>query len=207
MNKKNKLIIIGSIILFIVILVISTVYFLTPRSYLKISAAPDDVYIKIDSNTKQKTKNGNTINLEPGTHTISISRDEFSTYTENINIKNRETIEILTTLNPLTENARTILRKSSQSVIERSTAKKIDKASENMVKFFPLVRELPITARLYNIYACKSVKYSYDSTKIAICINGINQDDNDIKLYIYNHVKSLGYNLDDYEVIWNISSN
>lgn len=204
MNKRN--VIIGLSGLFIIGLVVYFIlYSITPRATILLAIAPEEGFISIDNSSKQSVKNKQTISVTPGNHTVIFSREEFDSFSKDITVDNKQTLEVIIVLNPLTEAAKKLLLTSgSQEVIQRLDGEKIIKESSQLEKDYPILSVLPIKARLYVINSCKSIKYPDDSKKIAICVD-VAQDG--LEDYVYKDIRSHGYNPDDYEIIFNNISN
>jgi len=198
MISKRNVVVIGVVLLLAYVGLM--VYFLIPKSYLLFKTAPEQVVIQIDGKDKKTITNGDTVTITPGKHDITISRDEFYPYSKNVYLKNGESIEYVVALIPLTDNAKKLLNNSaSQSVMERFSSIKMDQNVNTITKNYPIIKILPIVNRLYLIYSCPSKKYPSDPTKIALCIE---VPENGWETTIKNDIKAMGYNLDDYELIW-----
>jgi len=198
MSKKQ---IISIVSLFILVIVIWSVYLLIPKSYILFQTAPEVVYIRINEKKERVVNNGDKIFFKPGNYKIIIYKDEFNPQFEEFTIKNGETKEIVAALKPLTENAKNILLGNDKSikVLEKSTSIRIDSESEFLEKTYPILKILPIETRNYTILTCSSKKYPDQSNKVALCIDITSAS---IKDYVEKEIISKGYNLNDYEVIW-----
>lgn len=199
MNKK-----IISLLIFIVIfisIVFAVYYYITPKSYLKIEVAPEQVSLKIDNENSINITNGNTITIKPGDHKLIFSRDEFDSYTINISIKKDESKSVIAVLKALTENAKKLLNNSkSNKVIEKFTGINLYNQDSKALINYPILKILPINNPYYRVMACNSKQFPNDSEKIAICVI---MDDLGYKNDLKNEIIHRGYNLDNYEVIWN----
>lgn len=197
MNKKQRNLLITLIIL---VVIGSLVFFLFPRTQLSLAIAPSPLNIKIDSGATQRVKNGDKVSVSPGDHTITVSEDQFTSYTTKITIKFGETQELLVALTPTTDVAQQRLNDDvSQAIVQRFHGKTMSSQTDQLSKDYPILSILPITARFYRIYPCPSQKYPNDSTKIAVCVD-TNQDG--IQPYVEKDLASRGFNASDYEMIY-----
>lgn len=201
MNKKRLfLIIFIPTLLFIAIIIAAILNFISPKSYISLSVAPENVVITVDNKQKINAKNGDTITVSPGSHAILISQDNFDSYTAKISLSQNETKNILAALNPKNDSARQLLNNSnSNKIVQESYNQTSKQQKEILSKNYPLINKLPVYTRSYVISACESQKYPGDSTKIAICITTTTDE---AKPYALKKIQSLGFNPTDYEIIW-----
>lgn len=176
------------------------VYFLIPKTYIIFSVAPGQVTISINGKPKQTVNNKDTVMVSPGHYSIVVTRDEFESYTGELDVKSGNTTEFLVALNPQTDAARALLQDdASQAIIQRFHGNALTNDTEKITTTYPIISVLPIDARLYTVYACQSVKYSNDNTKIAVCVD-LYQDG--LIPYVLKDIQSRGYNPSDYEIIY-----
>lgn len=195
--KRKQIIIIIIVLLIVVILI----YLLIPKSYLKFTTSPQQADIIIDNSPKGSIKNGEIKIINPGHHKITISRDEFSTYTKDIDININETKEILVILDAYTNNAKNILNTpEDQRIREANYRKETEEGAKLIEKEYPILKILPYYSHSYNIKSCDSKKYPNNKSKIAICIKVI---DPNTKKFALKFITDKGYIPNDYEIIWN----
>ncbi|MDK2899486.1 MAG: hypothetical protein PWQ10_673 [Patescibacteria group bacterium] len=198
--KKRKLVIFIALLLTIISLAIYI--YIASGTYLKFTVAPQEVYVSIDNKDKKQINNKDSINIEPGKHSITISQDEFKSYTEEIEITKSKTNTILVALTPLTDNARNIMKsKENIKVIEPFEAIITAKNAKIIKENYSIIKDLPVKSFRYQIYGCKSEKYPDDSTKVALCISYTDGNEDDIKQTAFNRLEKMGYNPSDYEII------
>jgi len=198
-NKKTILII--ALVFSLIVTILTVYYFSIPRSYIKIELAPHQAYLNIDKNIKNIT-NGKNLSISPGKHSLVFYRDQFSSFSQNIDIKRNETITLTVALKALTTEAKNILNTDeSNKIIEKYTSIKLDKQSDSLDANYPILKILPINNKYYQLFSCKSQKYPNDSSKIALCVI---MDDLGYSDTLYEEAQRYGYNLNDYELIWNI---
>lgn len=196
--KKKQLRIIIAITA--VIIVGAIIYAVYPRTQLLIQSAPKSVDIKIDNSAVKHVNRGDKVSVSKGNHTIVVSQDDFSSYTTNITVKFGETKEFLVALDPQTDAARELISdQTSQDIIQRFYGNKLSNQTDQLNKDYPILKVLPINARLYRVYPCASQKYPNDATKIAICVD-TSQDG--LEPYIAKDFASRGYDINNYEVIY-----
>jgi hypothetical protein len=202
MNKYRKLII-SSILMFVILIIIVIVYQIIPKSYLRFETAPQNVTVLIDNKNSRSIKNGDTIIIKPGKHTISVSKTGFGPYIKEITLNNQQTSDFLVALTPQTDDAKKQLdNSSSRDVIQKFYGKIYINQTDEMNKNYPILKVLPISARLYTISACPSKKYPDDQTKIALCVDS---NQTGLEQYVFKDILSRGYNPDDYEFIWTVT--
>jgi hypothetical protein len=204
MNKRNKLILIIIGIIFILSVIGLIIYSLIPKAYIQFNTAPQQVNISIDNGKKQSIDNSESVLVKPGHHSVTVSRDEFSDYTNTVDVKNSKTVNFLVALKPLTDGANSLLQDSkSQAVVQSFYGNIQQKQAIQITAKYPILSILPMQARLYRLYACPSQKYPNDSLKIAICVD---EAQSGLEPFVLKDIQSRGYNLSDYEVIWNVIS-
>ena len=174
------------------------IYYMIPKSYVQFVIAPNQVSATIDGTNKQSVKTGDTITISPGHHTITLTRDEFDPFVREIDTKNSETIQFLAVLNPLTDAARELLNSDeSRPAMDVQGQVNYDKGFNEMMTKNPILSMLPIEGQLYSVDSCPATDKT--SGKIALCIDS---SDPSIKTDILNDIRNLGYNPEDYEIIW-----
>lgn len=199
MNKHAKIIIIT-----LTVLALATAgYFIFPKSYITASIAPDGATVSIDGGKRRTVKTGSTLLVVAGKHTYVISKTDFAPQTVTLESGNNQTKELLVALVPQTDDATTQLETAaSQAILQRVNGPKMDATIDTINQNYPIVKDLPIYARLYSITSCPSQKYPGDSSKIALCVD-VSQDG--LEPYVRKDIASRGYNPDDYEIIYSQS--
>lgn len=198
MNRRNIIIIISVLSLALIGLII---YALIPKTQLLFSVAPHEVTASINGQVRQVT-NGQKINVKPGVYKITISRDQFDSYSLSVTVSEGKTAEVLVALNPQTDAARALLNnQESQDIIQRFTGSQMNNYHQTINSNLPIIKILPIQTNYYYVYPCQSQKYPNDKTKLAVCVD---ITDSSYEPYVENYIKSKGYDLNNYEVIWNI---
>ena len=196
LSRRNLIILIASFSIFIIGL---TIYSLIPKTQLLFSVAPHQVTVNFDGQNRQVTS-GSKLGVKPGTYNITVSRDQFDSYTLSVTVASGKTAEVLVALNPQTDAAKALLNnKESQDIIQRFNGNKMDNYEQTVNNSFPIIKILPIQQTFYYIYPCQSQKYPNDHSKLAVCIQITNDQD---KPGIAAYVQSKGYDLNNYEVIW-----
>lgn len=194
MNKKKLHLIIGGIITLIAVVIIVA---LIPRSTIVLSVAPEEFTVSINDGSVQKKKTGEQLTVLPGTYKITITSNEFGSYTTTVTVKNYETYEILYALTPQTDNAQRLLETDrSQAIIQRIAGQKMNSEIESMEKNYPIVNSLPIYDKFFTISSCSSEKYPNDTTKLAICVDLYEPEAKETAIQM---VKDKGFDLNDYE--------
>ncbi|RWZ78367.1 MAG: PEGA domain-containing protein [Candidatus Microsaccharimonas sossegonensis] len=200
MSNKIKISIIS--IIGVVLLVLGLIFISIPKTQLTLTIAPLKATIQVDSGGKTVVNNSSNFSITPGTHKITVSQDGFTQYETTISIKNGETQELLVALTPNTSAAQQLLNNpTAQAIVQRFGGKKLNAGVSELDKNYPILKDLPIEARLYRIYPCTSLKYPNDVTKIAVCVDS-NIDTASLKPYIEQEITSRGYTVADYEIIY-----
>lgn len=200
MNKRKTILIIIGLIIAAALATVLIIYSITPRSTLTLLLAPEEGLVSIDGGSKQSVKNKQNLNVTPGKHTVEFSRSEFDSFSKDITIADKQTVEVIIALNPLTDAARQLLlTPGADEVVQRFTGEKMTKETSQLNKDYPILSILPIEARLYVVNMCKSIKYPDDTTKIALCADVYQEG---LEPYVAKHITSLGYNPADYEIIF-----
>jgi hypothetical protein len=198
MNRRNIIIIISVLGLALIGLII---YALIPKTQLLFSVAPHEVAASINGQVRQVT-NGQKIHVKPGVYKITISRDQFDSYSLSVTVNEGKTAEVLVALNPQTDTARALLdNQESQDIIQRFTGHQMNNYQNTVNDSFPIIKILPIQTTYYYVYPCQSQKYPNDKNKLAVCVD---ITDSSYEPYVENFIKSKGYDLNNYEVIWNV---
>jgi hypothetical protein len=197
MSRKNIIRICAAVVLLFLIGLI--IYSFIPRATLVMSVAPEEFTVTIDGKDKS-VKTGDSITVTPGDVSFKISRDGFDDYTQTISIKNGERVEVLQALNPKTDEARRLLTSDiSQAIVQRVTNMKLQKTTDTLTSTYPLLAELPINDKFYNVHLCESRLHPGDASKVAVCITLY---DLEAKQSAIDDVKGRGFNLDDYEAYY-----
>lgn len=188
------------IAVFVVGFIALCIYFLIPKTYIIFSVAPGQVTVSINGKPTQTVNNKDTMMVAPGHYSIVVSRNEFESYTGQLDVKSGATTEFLAALNPQTDAARALLQDdASQAIIQRFHGNSLNNDTKKIADTYPIISVLPINARLYTIYACQSAKYPNDVTKMAVCVD-LYQDG--LIPYVLKDIQSRGYNPSDYEMIY-----
>lgn len=173
------------------------VYAFIPRASVLMSIAPENFTVTINGNDR-KIKTGESITVTPGEFLISISSDNFETYTKKITIENGEEQELLLALKPQNDTARELLEtEKSQEIIQRIANINMKKFSNQLAKDYPILKVLPINDKFYTIISCPSKIYLNDVTKTAICVNLYNLQ---AKQSAIDTISNRGFSVDNYEV-------
>ncbi|HEY8886526.1 MAG TPA: PEGA domain-containing protein [Candidatus Microsaccharimonas sp.] len=199
MSNKQKLLIIAIIA---VLTILGLVFLFIPKTQLTLAIAPSQANIQIDNGSTQRVSNGGKLSISPGSHTIIVSEDEFTRYQTTISIKKGETQELLVALVPNTDAARERLNNpTSQDIVQRFNGKTLSTQTDQLDKDYPILKDLPIEARLYRVYPCNSILHPGDATKIAVCVDS-DIDVATIKPYVEQDLATRGYKVSDYEMIY-----
>jgi archaellum component FlaF (FlaF/FlaG flagellin family) len=204
MTKQRKIIIISLLAMVLFIIASYIVYLSIPTTFVKFETAPQQVMVSIDNKGKQAVNNGSTVAVSPGQHNITITQDGFDSYKKTILVGNHSTYDFLVALTATTDSAKNkLLNPTSEAIVERIFDAKMAQQTETLNEKYPILKILPIYARLYEISACPSVKYPKDPTKIALCVG---ETEAYLKPYVLKDIRSRGYNPDDYEIIWQVDT-
>lgn len=192
----------GGIAVGIVILVI---YLLIPRATIVLSVAPESFSVSVNEEEAKLYEMGDRLEVTPGTHRLTISRDGFEDYTTSVTIKNRDTFEVLYALTPQTDAARELLEtERSQEIIQRITNQRMESELVEISKNYPIVEILPIRDKFFTVSTCTSEEFPDDTTKIAICVDLYEPQ---ARASVSEVINARGHSLEDYEVRFTTRSN
>ena len=177
-------------------------YALWPKTTIKLEIAPLTAQLQIDGEKTKQVDNGDNVSVKPGEHKFILSQDGFTSYSKTITVEKGKETEVLIALKAETDAAQQLLSSDeAQAIVQRFNGNVIKKETNDLTTNYPILKVLPITARLYSIQPCDSLKYPNDKTKIAICIDS-NTETALIKPYVEKDVQSHGYDLKDYEEVY-----
>jgi hypothetical protein len=159
--------------IFALVIIASIIYLLTPRGYVMLQLAPKEASLTIDKQSRTSVTRGQKISMTPGEHTLVFSRDEFSTETLSVSVKNGETTTVTAALTPQTDAAWGIMRadKDSVAIFEGFNSRKTQQNITTFEAANPLYKKLPINTQEYYIYPCPSFLHPTNPLKKAICID------------------------------------
>lgn len=199
MIKRNKIFMIVGLLI-IVLAIVSVLYSLTPRSTIALALAPEAGFISIDGGSNQPVNNKQNLTVTPGKHTVKFSRDEFDSYSKDITVADKQTVEIVIALTPRTDAAKQLLvTTGADEVMQRFDNEKSAKGEDQLNKSYPILSILPIQARLYMVTPCQSVKYPNDRTKLALCVD---MAESGLEPFVNKDITSKGYDPADYEMVF-----
>jgi len=207
--RKIIKIVIISIGALVLIYVAFLIYQLIPRSYIKFTTAPSSVVVLVDNNDKHYIKNGDTLTVAPGKHTVTVFEDEFNPDLQQIEVENGKTYDFTSALLALTKSARSKLANAeSDLVLEKIDAKNQNKFGTIIENKNPVFGILPIQEEHYTISDCRSQRYLNDPIAVAICIEvdlSATGPEWDYKSDALDKLRSSTfYSIEDYEIIWDI---
>jgi hypothetical protein len=183
-------------------IIATAVYLLIPTTFIKFETAPHQVVVVIDNKNKRTINNGDSVTVSPGKHSVTVTQDGFSVYKINIDVNKHQTYSLLVALTALTNSAKNKLHNAeSEAIVERFFDAMMAQQTKTLNNKYPILRVLPIYARLYAILACPSVRYPNDPTKIALCVG---ESADYLQPYVLKDIRSRGFNPDDYEIIWSV---
>jgi len=200
-NNKKNIIILATLIFFIIPIIIFIIYKITiSTTNIQYLIAPSEVNISIDNSKSKIVKNKDINSINPGNHTIKVSKKDFETYTKNITVKKGQTIKFIVVLNRLTNKAKNEVKSVLTDETSESWAgQSFTEENNNITNNYPISNILPISNTWYKAILCNSQKYSNDSTKKAICISLYKSGADKVAT---QYIESNNYKLTDYEVIW-----
>lgn len=176
------------------------IYSVIPKTQMHLMVAPLEVELSIDGEPAKTVRNGQDITVSPGEHTLTVTRAEFGQFVKSYTFKENETTEVLIALEPLTPAAETLLYEpEAEEIVQQFKGDEFKVIEEATAKTFPIMEILPIEARLYMVTSCQSEQYPDDKTKLALCAYLYHYG---LEPYVKKHIKNLGYNPDDYELIF-----
>lgn len=207
MVSTRKIIIIV-ISLIVLGLIIWSIYLLTPRGYVILKIAPQEASLSIGEKDYGTVEQDQKIAVSPGTHTLELSRDEFSTETISVEVKDGETKLAVIALTPQTGAAWEILRSNPDSVaiFESFGSRQSVQNMKNLQAENPAYKELPINTREYYANACQSLKHPTDNAKKAVCVD-LAVDHPTVEINARNALVDAGFNLQEDEIYFSVDKN
>ncbi len=185
LSRKNILISLLALVGFVVCLFI----FLHPQGKIEFTIAPSEGILTLNSK-KQTIHHKDTISLSPGTYSISLSRDGFSTEEKTITVKNHETSHAIIALTPLTDDAKKIFDVSTDA---HTIAQQYEQQNFN-----DLLTSLPAAGIGYSLNSCSSLKEPQSNKKI-ICVSIETPSAKDAALQT---LRQAGINPDAHEILF-----
>ncbi len=170
LNPKQLTIIGGVLLVGIVVMLV--IAFL-PKTQILLQIAPNSASLNLDGKDIGTVQYNQKLTVTPGSHTLKLSRSEFSTETVQVSATKDQTVNAMIALTPQTDAAWTILRSdpTSVSIFEGYGAKK-SLANQNALNdAHPAYKNLPINTNEYYAYLCPSLKHYTDKLQRAICVD------------------------------------
>ena len=187
MRIKKSMIII--ILATLTVVSFAAAFLLRPQGEIELALAPEEATLTVNGNSQQ-IQNKQVLSFSPGTYTLSVKRDDFSTESVSVTVKKNETIRTVIALEPKTDAARKMIEANPESVKIAQEYKDISRDR--------LFKALPLSGVNYTVESCKSVKYPTNKNKKALCITSPTQAGEDTAKLM---IAQLGYDVADYEVL------
>jgi len=198
MNNKQRLIILGAIGVFVLMIIISlsASYIQSQQGKIVIKSVPDDSTVVIDG--KNVTNNG-TAYIQPGKHTIVASRNQFKSQTQDFTVNAGETKNFGFYLLSDGDAGRKWLadHPDQASEIEGYYGKLITDQANNLYQNNPILDQLPVIDNTYRIdygVSKKSPPGPY-----ALYIQAADQGGRDDAL---DWMRTAGFTPSKYEIFW-----
>jgi hypothetical protein len=142
--------------------------------------------------------------VKPGTYTVVISKQGFSTYTQEVTVKSGETVTVNAALTSTSSQTADWYDKNAEdyTIAQNVGDRRADQEMNDFVKDFPIVKALPIVG----MYESYRVDYGPSPTKTGKFAVFISYQSDAAKQQAIDAVKAKGYNLSDYEVVYDSSA-
>lgn len=166
MNNKNKLLVAGSILLFLFVVLI-TLSFTQSSKNLSIEVAPDSADLTLDG---KKISSGD-ISVSVGSHTIKASMAGFGTVTKKVDVSTK-IVSVALLLDPTTQEGLDFLKSHPKEQLHRESigGKNTEDRAREIAKKTPLIKYLPFIDREFRIDYGASANNRADTTASAIYV-------------------------------------
>ena len=162
------------------------------------SIVPNDINVTLDGS---KVASSGKVSVKPGEHTIGAVRSGFEDKTEKVTVVDGETKTVEITMTPNSEEgyqwAANHVNLFTQYEIEQGAA--YDADSTSIAEKYPLIQYLPKLQKEWRVDYGVSEAHPDNPTAIAIIITA---GSDPAKTVAEDWIKSLGFNLSDYEIIY-----
>lgn len=152
MNKNSIYLGIGLLALIIVPIAIWGVVSFSQQGTEEVTLiiVPSDSTVKINDT---EYKNKKTIRLEPGTYTISTTKEGFETDSQSVTVEKRSGATVFSLLAPVSDEAQQWARKNQTAYLEAEgkSSSLATKEGEELIKRFPVTKWLPLQKATYVI--------------------------------------------------------
>jgi len=194
---RNR-IVIALIALLAIITVASGVYAYSEsqKGSLRIISSPTDATLTIGSTVIGEFEQNQSIRLAAGSHTLSLTRDEFAPYTTEVTIKKGEETSLTAQLTPLTDAARNLVLGEENVLLEGAASAEMSRVHRAITEENPLFSQLPLYTREFNAYTCRSLLEPDTETARAICVD---LPDESLRENAKLGLEYVGFKLDEYE--------
>ncbi len=201
-ENQKKVVIIGAVlvVILLVFLTIRVIFNRINDSTINLLIAPQTASITIDD---KPYKNGE-YQLPSGKHTITISKTNFKTISEEINLKSGEKLNYFNYLVGQDGSMDWYANNQEDSYLLEAIIPEMEyQHGEKLGNMYPILKHLPINVDSYSQDYSKRVKYSI-SYKINLddSLTLIITDYTHSKDYAYENIKSLGFNPDDFFIVY-----
>lgn len=193
-----------AIVIIYIVAVIPLINYLTKKTYIEIAVAPTTAKIYLND---QEYHNG-TYEIEPGTYSVRIEADNFTSKQSEIKIVKRQDAQLVNYLLHKTEGLNYFLRSSSDLEILRRVNNDND-VTDFLQKYdnkLKIKNNLPILLNYYDESVSSVIQASItDGTDKAECKYAFCLYVDTSKAYEQRArevIKAAGYSYDDYEVIY-----
>ncbi|HZM64583.1 MAG TPA: PEGA domain-containing protein [Candidatus Saccharimonadales bacterium] len=199
-TTKNRIII--ATILIAVALLIGTIITLLNRGggAIVLYTAPKDVTISVDGELLGTKKTGDKIKINNGTHTITASRDGFTSQDTTLTVSQNTESKAYLTLQPNSEAAKNLMAtESEQYNLEFVANRGADQSVELLYNNNPIINMLPYYGRLFDIYQAPSQLYPQKQGAMGVRIEAYGPVERQAAL---EAIRREGYDPTDYEIFF-----
>jgi hypothetical protein len=170
---------------------------LVTTGQLKLAVVPSDSSIKIDNSGASS----GTLQLAPGSHTITVSRSGFATKTVTVTIQLKQlgTESVVLQANSQEGLDYLAAHPEEQQAGEGATGAEVNQVGQQITDANPLIKLLPYQGADFQINAGVSHKHPGQATAVGIYIAASSTAG---QQHALSWIKAQGYNPSDYEIIY-----
>lgn len=141
--------------------------------------------------------------VKPGTYTVRITKEGFSSYTKEVTVKRGETANVLGSLTPTSDATKNWYsdHPDDYAIAQHAGDAQADEAREYLGSHYPIVKVLPIVG----LYSAYRVDYGVSPTRADEYAIYVRYQSESAKKAAIKAVKDAGYDLSKYEVIYKFS--
>ncbi len=201
LRRYPVLMILGVSIIILIIIFLAVVFGKNGTAELDILVVPTDAKILING---EEYQNGTYDGMKAGIYDVNISRAGFDDKTMQIELKSNEKTKLYLLLSD--KDGQYKYSDEENNLIAVIDEYETEKMAEDYVKKYPIMKVLPIEVEKYNDEMTEYINYRIDGGRFDDCKSEFCIQITDVTGGNYQNavevVRQKGYNLDEYEVVY-----